>query len=231
MKRIKLSAVIPVYNSGSILHETYRHVKQALSKVTGDYEILFRNDGSTDESQQVLERIAKSDKHVRIFRNENHGLGFVLRRMFKDARGDIIIYLDADAYMTFGLSQLPNLIEKAKEADAIIASRYMQGRIPLHRFVPSRTYKIINMALFGMGIDDIGSGFVVFKKSALDRIKLYSDGFEIHIEIYTKLHKAGFRVIEVPTDYVHWDEGSFKMLKHGPRTLAMTLKYWLKGGG
>ena len=229
MGKVNISAVIPVYNSGSILQEAYSHVKRALSEMTGKYEILFRNDGSSDNSQRVLECIAKSDNRVRIFRNENRGLGYVLRQMFKDARGDIVIYLDADAYMTFGLSQLSCLIGKTKDADVVIASRYKQGRIPLHRLVPSRTYKIINELLFGVGINDIGSGLVVFKKSALDRIKLYSNGFEIHIELYTKLHRAGFKTIEVPTDYVHWDEGSFKMLKHGPRTLAMTFKYWLNG--
>ncbi|MCX6820759.1 MAG: glycosyltransferase family 2 protein [Candidatus Aenigmarchaeota archaeon] len=227
MNKVKISAVIPVYNSCSILQGTYTSVKKVLSEMTDEYEILFRNDGSRDGSQKVLEKIARSDKHVRIFFNENHGLGYVLRQMFKDARGELVVYMDADAYMTFGLSQLPSLAGRTNEADVVIASRYNHGSIPLHRLIPSRTYKLINELLFGVGIDDIGSGLVVFKKSALDRIKLYSDGFEIHIELYTKLHKAGFRIIEVPTDYVHWDEGSFNMLKHGPRTLAMTMKYWL----
>jgi len=229
MDKVKISAVIPVYNSGSILQGTYTNVKKALSGMTDEYEILFRNDGSRDGSQEILEKIARSDKHVRIFSNENHGLGYVLRQMFKDARGELVVYMDADAYMTFGLSQLPRLAEMTKNADVVIASRYKQGSIPMHRLIPSRTYKLINELLFGVGIDDIGSGLVVFRKSALDRIKLYSDGFEIHIELYTKLHRAGFSIVEVPTDYVHWDEGSFKMLKHGPRTLAMTMKYWLTG--
>jgi len=230
MGKVKISAVIPVYNSGSILNESYKHVTQALSRITDDYEIIFRNDGSVDNSQQVIERIARGDRHVRVFSNDNRGLGYVLRRMFKDARGGLVIYMDADAYMTFGLKQLPKLIKRTKDTDVVIASRYKCGGIPLHRYLPSRTYKIINTVLFGIGIDDIGSGLVVFKKPALDRVRLYSNGFEIHIEMYTKLRKAGFSIIEVPTDYVHWDEGSFKMLKHGPRTLMMTLKYWLKGG-
>lgn len=229
MSKVKISAVIPVYNSSDILNGTYRSVKNVLSGITKDYEILFRNDGSRDGSQKTLERIARSDRHVRIFANKNRGLGYVLRKMFKDARGELVVYMDADAFMTFGLEQLPSLVKLADGADAVIASRYKRGRIPLHRMIPSRTYKILNLMMFGVGIDDIGSGMVVFRKAALDRIKLYSDRFEIHIELYTKLQRAGFRVIEVPTNYVHWDEGSFKMLKHGPRTLVMTVRYWLAG--
>jgi hypothetical protein len=53
-----------------------------------------------------------------------------------------------------------------------------------------------------------------------------SNGFSVHIELFTKINKAGFKIIEVPVNYVHWDGGSFNMIKHGPRTLIGTLKLW-----
>jgi hypothetical protein len=115
------------------------------------------------------------------------------------------------------------------DADVAIASRYKDSKVPLCRLIPSLTYRVINKLLFDIDIDDTGSGFVVFKKKALDSVKLFSDGFEIHIELYTKIKKAGFSIVEVPVRYSHWKGGSFKVLKHGPRTLANTVKIWLRG--
>lgn len=221
-----ISAVIPVYNSGKILFGTYESVKNQLEKITKEYEILFRNDGSTDGSKKILEAIAKKDKRVRIFSNPNRGLGFVLRKLFKDAKGDLIIYLDADAYLSFEFDKLPFLVKKTKDADVVIASRYIKGEIPLIRYIPSRVYRIINQLLFGLSINDIGSGFVIFRRRALDKIYFSATGFDIHIEMYFKIKKAGFKIIEVPVKYVHWSGGSFKLFTHGPKILSNTLKFW-----
>lgn len=224
---MKLSAVIPVYNSEKIIFGTYENVKAEFERITKNYEILFRNDGSTDNSKKILDEIAKKDRRVKVFSNHNHGLGFVLRKLFKDATGDYVIYFDADVYVSFDLSVLPILLKKMKYADVVIASRYIKGNIPLIRYMPSRTYKIINQLLFGIGISDIGSGFVIFKRKVLDKINLSATGFDIHIEMYVKIKKAGFKIIEVPVKYIHWNEGSFKVIKHGPQVLINTFKIWL----
>lgn len=227
MSKMKLSVVIPVYNSGKILFGTYENVKREVEKITDDFEILFRNDGSTDESEKILEKIAKKDKRVRIFSNPNRGLGFVLRKLFKDAKGDLIIYFDADVFLSFELNVLPLIIKKTKEADVVIASRYVKGKIPLIRFIFSRVYRTINRLLFGLAISDVGSGFVIFKRKTLDKINLSATGFDIHVEIYTKIKKAGFKIIEVPVKYIHWSKGSFNVIIHGPQTLINTFKLWL----
>lgn len=225
---MRLSAVIPVYNSGKIIFGTYENVKKQFERITNDYEILFRNDGSTDDSKERLEKIAKKDKRVKVFSNKNHGLGFVLRKLFKDATGDFIIYFDADAYLSFDLNSLPYLIKRTNDADVVIASRYKGNKIPLNRLIPSLIYRFINRLLFGINVHDTGSGFVIFKGNVLNGIKLYSNGFDIHIELYSKIKKAGFKMIEVPVKYSHWKGGSFRVLKHGPSTLINTLKFRLR---
>ena len=225
---MKISVLIPVYNSGEILLDTYKNIKQALEKNKNDYEILFRNDGSTDNSKKILKRIVKNDKKVKFFSNTNHGLGFVLRHLFKDATGDILIYMDADAYLSFDLNMLPRMLKETQDFDAVIASRYKNGIIPIHRLIPSRIYKIINMLLFGINVDDVGSGFVVFREDAINSLELNSDGFDIHIEIFTKLRRAGFKILEIPVRYSHWQDGSFSVFSHGPRTLMNTIKFRLR---
>jgi len=120
------------------------------------------------------------------------------------------------------------LLKKINDGDVIIASRYRNNKIPFYRLFPSLIYRLVNRFLFGVDIDDIGSGFVIFKKKVLDGINLRSNGFDIHIELFTKIKKSGFKIIEAPVKYTHWKGGSFRVLKHGPRTLTNTLKFRLR---
>lgn len=224
---MKLSLLIPVYGSEKILEESHKHFKKAAELITKDYEILFRYDCSPDNSYEVLKRIAKKDKKVRIFKNEkNMGIGFTLRNLFKDSKGDYVIYFDADAYKCFRLGDIKKLIDEIKNYDVVIASRYKESKenVPWYRIYPSEIYFWIYRILFRLNIRDIGSGFVIFRKKALDLINLVSNGFDIHLEIYAKLKKAGFKIKEIPVFYKHWYGGSFNVLKHGPKTLWSTLK-------
>ena len=228
---MKLSLLVPVYGSEKILEKSYEHLKKAAQLITKDYEILFRYDCSPDNSYEVLKRIAKKDKKVRIFRNEkNNGLGFTLRNLFKDAKGEFVIYLDADAYMCFHLEDIKRLMKEINKYDVVIASRYKEStkNVPLYRIYPSVIYFWVYRILFGLNIRDIGSGFVIFRKNALDSIKLISDGFDIHLEIYCKLRRAGFKIKELPVYYKHWYGGSFDILKHGPKTLLNTFRIWIE---
>jgi glycosyltransferase involved in cell wall biosynthesis len=227
---MKISAVIPVYNSSKILNGTYKNIDAELKKITDSYEILFRDDGSKDNSKEILNRLSNK-KNVRVFFNEeNKGLGYTLRNLFKDCKGEYIIYFDADAYLCFDLGLLPHFIDKMNDNDVLIASRYERKNrnIPFYRIYPSRIYNIINNILFDLNIEDIGSGFVIFKKEVLDSIKLESNKFDIHIELFAKLKKAGYKIEEISANYDHWYGGSFDVFKHGPETLLNTFKLWYK---
>ncbi|MEE8575387.1 MAG: glycosyltransferase, partial [Thermodesulfobacteriota bacterium] len=97
---MKISILIPVYGSEKILKEGYKEFSKAVSAVTDDYEILYRVDGSPDDSLKVLEDIASSDKRIKLFSHSpNRGLGYTLRKLFADATGEYVIYFDADSFL------------------------------------------------------------------------------------------------------------------------------------
>ncbi len=224
---MKISFIIPIYNAEEFILDSYVRIKSEVEKVTEDYEIIFRNDASSDKSEQILRAVTERDKKVKLFSNKsNRGLGYTLRRMIDDASGDIIVYLDAD--LSFDISALPILLKEIQTADVVVASKYTgaKTKIPFYRLFSSRVYYFINKILFGLNLTDIGSGFLVFKKSVLDGIVLSSDGFEFHIEFFTKIMKNGYKVKEISVKYDHRDYGSFRILKHGPKTLTSTLRYW-----
>ena len=230
---MKFSIVIPVYGSEKILAESYAAFTRAISAVTDDYEIIFRVDGSPDNSEALLKGIAKKDKHVKVFAHKpNKGLGVTLRKLFEDAQGEYVIYFDADSFLCFDLTFLQSMIDKVSDTDAVIVSRYFfNPLLPFHRWIASEAYYWLNKILFGIEIRDIGSGFVIFRKAALGKITLSSEGFEIHSEIFVKLSKAGCKLKEVPLAYKHWSGGSFRFLKHGPKAVAATFKLWMEMRG
>lgn len=225
---MKFSIVIPVYGSEKILGESYGEFTKAISAVSDDYEIIFRVDGSPDKSEAVLNEITKDDKRVKVFAHKpNRGLGFTLRKLFEEAQGEYIIYFDADSFLCFDLSFLRSMIDKIEDADAVIVSRYFfNPLLPFHRWIASEAYYWLNKLLFGIEIRDIGSGFVIFRKEALKKITLKSEGFEIHSEVFVKLSQKGCKLKEVPLAYKHWSGGSFRFLKHGPKAVVATFKLW-----
>jgi len=227
---MKLSIVVPVYNSSKIIEDSYEKFKEVAEKITKDYEILFRDDFSKDNSKNILSKIVKKDKKVKIFLNDkNYGLGYTLRNLFKDASGRYVVYFDMDAPLSFDLDNFPIFLDKCDDCYSVIASRYVENPLlPFSRWFVSEFYYVINKILFNINIRDIGSGFVIFKKEALDILDLNCDGFDIHIEIFAKLQKNGFNVKEVPVAYRHWTGGSFRIFKHGPKTLFNTFKLWRK---
>ncbi len=224
-----ISVIIPIYNAGNIISGSYKILKNKLEEIGEDYEIIFEDDGSFDRSKDILKELARREQKVRAFFHfPNQGLGFTLRQLFKYARGNIIIYLDID--LSFGTENLPKLIGELKYADVIVASRYagLKSRISIVREITSRLYYVFCKALFDISVKDIGSGLVVFKKDALDKVILLSKGFDIHIELFIQLQKHGFVIKEIPLKYASNGYSTFSVWKYGWGILIQTLKFWLK---
>lgn len=226
---MKISVVIPIYNAQKLVLNSYKVLKEKLEDVSYDYEILFRDDASTDKSRDILEEISRDNPRVKIFSHlPNRGLGFTLRSLFNDASNDIVVYLDID--LPFGIEILPYLISEIKKTDVVLASRYsgLYSKFLLSREVSSRLYYWLCKILFGIEIKDLGSGLVVFKRGVLDNISLLSNGFDIHIELFVKIKREGFSIKEIPARYTYNGYSTFSILRHGPAIFINTLRFWLK---
>ena len=224
-----ISVVVPIYNAEKIILGNYQSLKRKLDELNHNYEIIFRDDGSRDRSKDILGKIGEQDPNVRVFSHlPNRGLGFTLRELFRDASGDIVVYLDID--LPFGIDSLPQLLKEIGDTDVVLASRYanLQSEIPLAREISSRLYYFLCRFLFATCVQDIGSGFVIFRRKAIDALHLSAVGFDIHIELFTELKRQGFSIKEIPLKYAYNGYSTFNILKHGPAILINTLKFWLK---
>ena len=130
----------------------------------------------------------------------------------------------------FGIEILTSLINELGKNDVVLASKYAgkKSKVSLLREISSRSYRLLCRSLFDVHIKDIGSGFVILKKTALDGIDLESDGFDIHIELFTKLKRKGSAIKEMPAEYNYNGYSTFSIFRHGPRVIINTLRFWLK---
>lgn len=222
-----VSILIPLYNAQHLIDDTVRKLVDFLAAQEMDYEILFLDDGSSDGTKELLSRRAANNPRIRCFYGEiNRGLGASLRGLSQEARGEVLIYCDAD--LPFGVEIIAVLLRAIRECDCAVASRYAgtQSHVRSLRWLASRMYYFLCRLLFAIPVADIGSGTVAVKKEALARLHLTSDGFGIHAELYVKAARQGLLIKEIPGVVVEGRAGSFRIRRHAIPVLQETLRLW-----
>ena len=193
-----------MFNEAENAEHTLARVEESLASFQGDYEIIPVNDGSTDNTLEVLQRIAKLNQRIRVVSySRNIGRGMALRAGFKEAKGEIVVSIDADlSYDPHYILPLVDTLKKEQDLDLVLASPYMPGGgvkgVPFHRLWISKFgNKILRFAMPNRIYTSTGI-FRAYRRKVLDSIELESNGKEIHLEILSKAIALGFRVKEVP---------------------------------
>jgi dolichol-phosphate mannosyltransferase len=199
-----LSIVIPIFNEADNVEVTLNRVEEALALFQGDYEIVAVNDGSLDNTLEILHKVASQNRKVKVVSYpKNIGRGMALRRGFTESKGDIIVSIDADlSYSPNYILELVDALRNEKEIDFVLASPYMPGgevqNVPFHRLWISKWgNKILRFAMPNRIYTSTGI-FRAYRKRVLDSLELESDGKEIHLEILSKALALGYRVKELP---------------------------------
>ncbi|MGB9605412.1 MAG: glycosyltransferase family 2 protein [Bryobacteraceae bacterium] len=190
-----LSVVIPVHNEEASLLPLYDRLTATLEKLGRPYEIIFVDDASTDRSFELLAHLADSDDHLKVIRlRRNFGQTAALSAGFHEARGDVIISLDAD--LQHAPEDIPALLAKIDEGYDI-ASGWRKNRVdnPLTRKLPSRVANWIMAKISGVELHDFGTTFKAYRAEILRDINLYG---ELHRFIPALASFYGARVAEVP---------------------------------
>jgi len=211
-----LSIIIPMFNEAENAEHTLARVEDSLSSFEGHYEIIAVNDGSTDNTLQVLQEIATLNEKIKIVSYpRNIGRGMALRTGFKEAIGEVIVSIDADlSYDPRYIIEFLKILNKEEDKDLILASPYMPGGgaegVPFFRLWISKLgNKILRFAMPNRIYTSTGI-FRAYRKKVLDSLELESDGKEIHLEILSKAMALGFRVKEIPAVLTSRKRGSSK---------------------
>jgi len=199
-----LSIIIPMFNEAENAESTLNRVEEALASFNGTYEIIAVNDGSHDNTLDILNRLAKQDRKLKIVSySRNVGRGMALKKGFKESSGEIIVSIDADlSYSPHYILDFVETLRKEPEIDFVLASPYMPGggvqNVPFHRLWVSKFgNKILRLAMPNRIYTSTGI-FRAYRRKVLDSLELESDGKEIHLEILSKALALGYRVKESP---------------------------------
>lgn len=202
-----ISVVIPVFNEAASLNELYSQLSKTLKKLKQSYEIIMVNDGSTDESQKVLEKLYQKDKsHLRVIEfARNFGKADALKAGFRLAKGDIIATLDSD--LQDDPAELPKLIKKLKEGNDLVSGWKVKRQDQMLKRVSSRWFNYINRLVFQIKLNDFNCGFKVYKAEVAKGLNLYG---ELHRFIPVMVAAKGYRIAEVEVNHRKRKHGQSK---------------------
>lgn len=200
-----LSIVIPMFNEAENVESTLKRVGEAMASFQGTYEIIAVNDGSLDNTLEILERVGSQNEKITVVSySKNIGRGMALRRGFEKSKGEIVVSIDADlSYDPRYILDLVNTLRIGQDIDLVLASPYMPGGgvegVPsLRLWISKLGNKILRFAMPNRIYTSTGI-FRAYRKKVLDSLELESDGKEIHLEILSKAMALGYRVKEIPT--------------------------------
>lgn len=203
---MRISLVIPAYNEAEGVETTAASLRGVLGYLRGKYdvEVVFVNDGSRDETADLLTEAFATDDGVKIVSHEvNKGLGAAIRTGFANATGDIIITTDFDG--TYAFNTIPQLLARmiAENVDVVTASPYhprghVEG-VPRYRLLFSHGASLLYRVLVRWDIYCWTALFRAYRRSVIDTIEFESNDFLAGTEILVKAIKAGFTVAEYPT--------------------------------
>lgn len=231
---MKLAIVIPAFNEERRLPKTLRSILEHARGRQLDFEILVVNDGSTDQTERVVQDFAKEHPQVKLVSYaQNHGKGYAVRLGSLQAAADRILFCDADGAAP--IEELRRLERALNEgADIAIGSRALDSEettleTRLHRKVIGRIFANIVNLLVVPGIKDTQCGFKLFTRPACRHVfsRQRLDGFAFDVEILQIAMRAGFKIKEVP---INWKDmpGSKVRLTRDPALMAMDLLRLLK---
>lgn len=214
-----LSIVIPAYNEERRLPKTLEEIDKYLRRQNYDYEIIVVNDGSKDNTAQVVRDWTSVIQNLRLIDNkENNGKGFVARQGLLEAKGEYRLFTDADN--STSINQIEKMWPEFKKGfDIVIGSRDIKGAVLdppqpfLRNVILGKGFKLFRKFVIGLWrIQDTQCGFKCFKKEAAERIfpKCKITRFAFDPEILVIAKKRGYKIKEIPVLWKNDPESKVK---------------------
>lgn len=211
-----ISVLIPLYNEEESLPELYNKLTDVFSKIKKSYELIFIDDGSSDNSYQVLEDIYRKDRRIRVFQfRKNYGKSAGLTYGFKKIRGKIVITMDAD--LQDDPDEIPNLIEKLDNGYDMISGWKKKRHDPFIKRTTSKFYNWVTRKISGLKIHDFNCGLKAYRCEIVKEIQIYG---QLHRFIPVLAHWNGYKVGEM---VVKHHARKYGVTKFGPWRFAAGL--------
>jgi dolichyl-phosphate beta-glucosyltransferase len=227
---VKVSFVIPAFNEANRILETLRSIAEYRKHLPFETEILVVDDGSTDDTAAIVERLAYPG--LSLIRNgTNRGKGYSVKHGVLAATGDYVLFSDAD--LSTPIEEMTNLLAVAvkENADVVLGSRGLDSRyIEKHqssvREGGGRLFNVMVRLLLGLNIHDTQCGFKLFKRDRVQSAfqKQTTDGFGFDPELLFVMSRQGLKILEVPVRWSHAEGSKIRFFRDGVRMFTDLLR-------
>ncbi len=223
-----LSLVIPAYNERAVILETAKTAIAVMSEKYAEWELIFVNDGSTDDTLRLLQKIENENVHI-ISYAQNRGKGYAVREGVLAAKGDLIFYTDAD--LAYGLDVIGTAaaILENTEADIAAGSRKLDReaykKYPPVRRLLSHCFALGSRVISGMNYDT-QCGLKGFKREAALAVfsRCEEERFAFDFEIMLTSEILGLNVAEIPVRIVNHRESKIRIMRDSIRMARDVLR-------
>jgi glycosyltransferase involved in cell wall biosynthesis len=226
---MKLSVIVPVYNEVSTIQPILARVRN----VPIDKEIIVVDGNSTDGTRDLLALEEKQPDTRVIYKPHRCGRGLALKIGMAEAKGEIILFQDAD--LELDPAEYPLMLKPFEnpEVKVVFGSRFIgkpNGKANAWQRIGNRFISTMVNLLFGSSLTDAETGYQIFRKEALNGITIHGNEFDFTIELTAKLLKKGYKIVEVPISFTPRTRKEGKKLHFldGIDSLWTLLKYRIK---
>lgn len=202
----EVSVVIPAYNESESLPDLCTAIDEVLEEhFTGNYEIILIDDGSDDDTQNVIANLRQKISQIRYAQfRRNYGKAAALMEGFKRAEGKYVITMDAD--LQDDPREIPELIELLQSGYDLVSGWKKERKDPLSKKIPSRLFNAVTRWTTGIPIHDFNCGLKAYRKEVVKNVSIHG---ELHRYIPVIAHFLGYKVTE-------------KVVRHHPRLHGKT---------
>ena len=191
-----ISIIVPILNEEGSLDKFYIETKTSLNEYS-NWELIFIDDGSDDESNNIIRKIADNDSRVFVIQFfKNFGKADALAEGFKQANGDIIITIDAD--LQDDPAEIPRLIAKIQEGWDVVSGWKKDRKDPASKRIPSKLFNLVTRFLTGIKIHDFNCGLKAYRRKVVKSIDIYGG---LHRYIPAIAGQKGFSITEIEVNH------------------------------
>jgi glycosyltransferase involved in cell wall biosynthesis len=192
-----ISVVIPLYNEEESLNELSQGLERVFESLKCNYEVIFIDDGSTDNSFGKIREINRRNQKFRCIKlRRNYGKSAALAKGFRSAKGNIIVTMDAD--LQDDPSEIPDLIKVLNSGYDLVSGWKKVRYDPFIKKHTSKLFNYVTSKLSGINLHDFNCGLKAYKKDVIKSIRIYG---EMHRYIPALAYLSGFKVTEKPVKH------------------------------
>jgi glycosyltransferase involved in cell wall biosynthesis len=224
-----ISAFFPAFNDAENLRVQIPRTIETLQQLTGDYEVIVVDDGSTDDTSAVLDSLRQQFPCLRVVRHaKNLGYGAALQSGFRNSAKELIFYTDGDGQYDSG--ELRNLLaELSPEVDVVNGFKIHRAD-SAHRSIVGNTYQKLVKTLFRLKIRDVDCDFRLVRRQVMETIQLTSLSGAICVDLMCQIERGGHQVAEVPVHHYPRLHGHSQFFRVMPviRTALDIFRLWVR---